>query len=173
MPDDTDLRHVAAAWYYAEHFGFAAPPPQTDPEVVRNMALCLLTVLKADREISGDELRWIVGYFAAKGYPAAVIDEVRAMQKTDAAAVADMMQLGILRASGRILLYDAIRAAHADGYHPQEMRAVRAVASGLGLDDATVDELERLVIEEDALKKKRIRALMPQGHPSLHGKYAR
>jgi hypothetical protein len=104
MPDEVELRNVAAAWYYAEQFGFAAPPPQTDPEVVRNMALCLLTVLKGDREIGSAERDWVVGYFAAKGYPAAVIDEVRAADKTDPAAVPAMMQLGILRASGRILL---------------------------------------------------------------------
>jgi uncharacterized membrane protein YebE (DUF533 family) len=171
MRQGSELGDLAAAWYYLEHFGFASPPPQSDPEVARNMATCLLTVASGDGHVSDEERRWILGYFATKGYPAAVIEATRTMTPTDAQAVPGLMQLGVLRQSARILLYDAIRAASSDGYHPGEMKAVRAVARALGVDDETVTELEALAAEEEALKAKRIKILMPQGHPSLHEKY--
>jgi hypothetical protein len=72
-----------------------------------------------------------------------------------------------LRASRRILVYDAVRAASADGYDAGEKRVVRDVAGALGLDEAAVAQIDALVAEERALKLKRIDVLMPDGHPNL------
>jgi hypothetical protein len=35
-------RTRAAQWLYLDHFGFSKAPPETDAEVVRNMALALM-----------------------------------------------------------------------------------------------------------------------------------
>jgi hypothetical protein len=105
--DSTDARATAAAWLYSEHFGFVKAPPLSDPEVVRNMALALVAVASGDGKLSDAERGWIVGYFAAKGYPQAVLDEVTAIPAPKPGPVADLMDLGILRASRRILVYDA------------------------------------------------------------------
>lgn len=167
MSDDRELRMLGAAWYYREQFGFSKPPPKSDPEVVHNMALCLLTVVNGDGEISAEERSWILGYFATKGYGADLIAKMQSLTPPAPFGVSELMNLGILKASGRILLYDAIRAASSDGYHPGEMRVVRVVAKALGIDDAAVDAMEGLVSEEAALRLKRIKLLMPGGHPSL------
>jgi uncharacterized membrane protein YebE (DUF533 family) len=170
--NNNDHSHArAVAWFYLEHFGFSKAPPQTDHEVVRNMALALITAASGDRELSDSERRWILGYFAAKGYPPDVIDEMSRVSPVDAAALSELMQLGILRVSGRILVYDAIRAASVDGYSSGERAAVRRAANQLGIGEEDVAEMERLVVDEQALKTRRIKVLMPAGHPNLDQKY--
>jgi uncharacterized membrane protein YebE (DUF533 family) len=161
----------ALEWFYLEHFGFSKAPPLTDPEVVRHMALALVAAASGDGELSESERRWILGYCAVKGYPPAVIEEIAALSKADVDAVPELMQLGILRSSRRILLYDAIRAASVDGYHARERAFVRNVAGLLGVDDQAVAAIEALVANEEALKAQRIAILMPEGHPNLDSRY--
>jgi hypothetical protein len=93
------------------------------------------------------------------------------LSAADIAQLPELMQLGILAKSGRILVYDAIRASHVDGYTDGERAAVRKAARLLGIDDATVAELEQLVQDEHQLKRRRIAALMPGGHPNLDQRY--
>jgi uncharacterized membrane protein YebE (DUF533 family) len=162
----SDVQTRAVAWIYSEMFGFKKAPPLSDPEVVRNMARALVAAAGGDGDLSSAERTWITGYLAAKGYPADALAEV------DAAVappheVSALMELGILKKSGRILVYDAIRAASADGYSPREQAAVRGVASALGIADAEVAAIEQLVADEHALKARRIATLMPDGHPNL------
>lgn len=163
----------AVEWFYLEHFGFSKAPPQTDAEVVRNMALALISAAGGDGDLSREERNWIVGYFAAKGYPPEIIEEVARISGPDIAGLPDLMQVGILRNSGRILVYDAIRASSVDGYTEGERAAVRKAASLLGIDEASVAALEQLVVDEHALKARRIKLLMPTGHPNLDSKYQR
>jgi tellurite resistance protein len=170
MADDQSQAR-AVEWFYLEHFGFSKAPPQTDAEVVRNMALSLVSVASGDGELSREESQWILGYFAAKGYPLAVIEEMSRIPRAGIAALPELMQLGILRNSGRILVYDAIRASSVDGYTDGERAAVRSAARALGIDDASVAEFEQLVADEHALKVRRIKLLMPTGHPNLDPKY--
>jgi uncharacterized membrane protein YebE (DUF533 family) len=162
---------LAVEWYYLEHFGFSKAPPQTDAEVVRNMALALVMTASGDGNLSEEERRWIKGYLSAKGYPSAVIAEVSEMSASGIDSLRELMQVGILSKSGRILIYDAIRASSADGYTEGERAAVRRAAKTLGIDEETVAELEQLVVDEEAQKARRIRLLMPAGHPNLDRKY--
>jgi uncharacterized membrane protein YebE (DUF533 family) len=166
-----ELHSLAIAWTYLEQFGFVRPPPVSDPEVVRNIAVALLTAANGDGHLSDEERAWIVGYFAAKGYPPEVISEAQSLSPTAIDAIPELMRLGILRKSARILIYDAIRAASVDGFHPKERDTVLAVAEALGIDAAAVAEIERLVEDESAIRERRIRLLMPEGHPNLHPRY--
>jgi hypothetical protein len=168
---DAQSQARAVEWFYLEHFGFSKAPPQTDSEVVRNMALALITAASGDGQLSSEERRWILGYFAAKGYPPAVIEEMSGMSAADVAALPDLMQVGILRKSGRILVYDAIRASSVERYTDGERVAVRKAAGILGIDEESVAELEQLVMDEEALKARRIKLLMPEGHPNLDARY--
>src|SRR5262245_2191818 len=162
---------LAHEWFYREHFGFSKAPPQTDAEVVRNMALALVATASGDGELSLPERRWILGYITVKGYPPSVIAEVANLKSVDIGALPDLMNLGILQQSGRILIYDAIRASASDGYSRGERAAVRKAAAMLGIDDITVATIEQLVEEEQAVKMRRIKLLMPTGHPNLDPKY--
>ena len=162
---------LALEWLYLEHFGFSKAPPQTDGDVVRNMALALVAAASGDGELSAEERRWILGYITAKGYPASVIAEVAQLSSVDVGSLPELMNLGILQKSGRILIYDAIRASSVDAYSRGERAAVRKAAAMLGIDEATIVAIEQLVVEEHALKARRIKLLMPNGHPNLDPKY--
>jgi uncharacterized membrane protein YebE (DUF533 family) len=162
-----DARSLAVAWYYREHFGFTKAPPLSDPEVVRNMARALVAVAGADGDLSDSERSWILGYLAAKGYPSDVLVEVAREGTEPPEKVHELMELGILAKSGRILIYDAVRAASADGYAPDERKTVHEVAAELGLTAQDVRAIEDLVQAEIALKERRIATLMPGGHPNL------
>jgi hypothetical protein len=166
---DDALRDRASAWYHREHFGFSKPPAEID---LRAMAIALVTVANGDHQVTLDERNWIVGYFAAKGYPANVVRDAMAAAPVDLGAIPDMMQTGTLRKSARILVYDAIRVAAVDGYRAGEDKAVREVAFALGLDEQAVADIEALVREEEALRARRIAVLMPEGHPHLDPRYA-
>jgi uncharacterized membrane protein YebE (DUF533 family) len=170
MTDVIQPAAVSTEWLYFEHFGFSKAPPQTDAEVVRNMAIALVTTASGDGQLSDEERRWIIGYMTAKGYPAAAVAEVSGLG-ADAARLPELMQVGILKQSARILIYDAIRASSVDGYTDGERAAVRKAAHSLGIDEQTVAELEHLVADEHAMKARRIKLLMPGGHPNLHPKY--
>jgi tellurite resistance protein len=165
--DDT-LRDRASVWYHREHFGFARPPAELD---LRLMAIALATVANGDRQVTPDERNWIVGYFAAKGYPASVVREAMAAAPVDLKSIPDLMQTGTLRQSARVLVYDAIRVAAVDGYKAGEDKAVREVAFSLGLDEQAVAEIEALVRDEEALRARRIAALFPAGHPNLDPRF--
>jgi hypothetical protein len=162
------LRDRAAAWYHREHFGFSKPPPHLD---LRAMAIALVTVANGDRQITTEERNWLVGYFAAKGYPQDIVREAMAVAAVDLAAIPELMAPSNLRKSARILIYDAIRVAAVDGYRAGEEKAVRDVAFALGLDEAAVAEIEALVREEEALRARRIAVLMPDGHPFLDQRF--
>lgn len=167
--DDT-LRDRAAAWYHREHFGFAKPPPEGD---LRALASALATAANGDLKITPEERNWMVGYFAAKGYPAEVVRQTMATPPVDLEKLKELMGTGTLRMSGRILVYDAIRVAAVDGYGPGEARMVREVASALGVDEESVQAIEALVRDEEAMRARRIAVLMPDGHPYLEPRPAR
>lgn len=164
--DYTNMEARAVAWIYAETFGFKKAPPLSNPEVVRNMARALVAAAGGDGDLSLAERTWISGYFAAKGYPAETLAEV---EQAAAALeeIGQLMELGILKQSGRILIYDAVRAASVDGYSAGERTAVRRVAAALGIAEGEVASIEQLVADEQALKARRVATLMPDGHPNL------
>lgn len=161
----------AIPWYYFEQFGFAKAPPFTDAHVVRHMAIALMVTASGDGVLRAGERNWILGDFAAKGYPRPIIEEVARLSAGDLSRLPHLMDVGILRDSGRILIYDAIRAASVDGYSAGEREAVRQAAALLGIDEASVAAMEALVEEEAALKARRIALLMPHGHPNLDPMY--
>lgn len=165
---DDALRVRAAVWYYREHFGFAKRPPEAD---LRLMAIALVTVANGDRQITPQERNWLVGYFAAKGYPPEAVKEAMSLAPLEPGKIAEMLQSDVLRTNARILIYDAIRVASVDGYRPGEEKAVREMASALGMDEAAVAEVEGLVREEHELRARRIKILMPEGHPYLDERY--
>jgi PAS domain S-box-containing protein len=162
-----DPRLSAIAWVYGDQLGFSKAPSITEPEVTRNMARSLLAAAAGNGTVSESEREWIAGYCAAKGYAREIVAEIETATPPSAAEVKELMQLGVLRASARILVYDAIRAASVDGYNAGEVAAVRTIAQALGIEVSVVEEIERLVGVERDLKQKRIQLLMPEGHPNL------
>src|SRR5262245_21747483 len=96
---DDALRDRAAVWYHREHFGFSKPPPQTD---LRAMAIALVAASNGDRQITVEERNWIVGYFAAKGYPPDVVREAMSLAPPpDLKALRDLMEPANMRKNAR------------------------------------------------------------------------
>lgn len=57
-----------------------------------------------------------------------------------------------------------------DGLEDKEMEAIRCIADIMGVPKEKVDVMAELVAEEEALKKKRIAACLPD-HPCLAPEY--
>lgn len=55
----------------------------------------------------------------------------------------------------RVMLFDAIIVAHADGYTDAEQAAARRAAKLLGIDDTTFMIIENLVVADFALRRAR------------------
>ena len=167
-----ELQQLASGFYYSEHFGFDKPLAETHPDQAALMAAALMAVAAGDRVLSPQERVWIAGYFAAMQYSG---DFVQALVENDAPEIediVDLMQSGEVGLAKRIVIYDAIRAASADGhYNRGERAAITDLARSFGLADDTIYEIEELVEAEELLKRQRIELLLPEGHPNLAHRY--
>mmetsp|Transcript_607 Transcript_607/g.859 ORF Transcript_607/g.859 Transcript_607/m.859 type:complete len:143 (+) Transcript_607:305-733(+) len=140
------------------------------------MALC--NAAGGDGIASKKERDHIVGVASVKGYlPEAIekIDEMAdaAESKTIEEMATDAknsMCIGTLRFAAGAIIFEAIKAASKDGLDDKEMEAIRCIADIMGVAKEKVDVIAELVAEEEALKKKRIAACIPD-HPCLAPEY--
>jgi uncharacterized membrane protein YebE (DUF533 family) len=167
---DESLRGRAASWYYRETFGLTRPPPAME---YRALTIAMVSVAASDGSISTPERNWIIGLFAIRGYPETAIKAVMGINSTELSKLRQLARDNEdLRKNARLLIYDAIRVAGLEDYSRAEQRAVRALADALGVDDATVEGLEAMVKDEDEARRRRIRLIFPEGHPSLDPRFA-
>ena len=69
---------------------------------------------------------------------------------------------------GRMIVFEAIRAAAADGeLHEQELAVITRLAQAIGVDASIVPVLVELHEQETALLRRRITTLWPESSP-LH-----
>jgi uncharacterized membrane protein YebE (DUF533 family) len=170
MQDDS-LRGRAANWYFRETFGLTRPPPTME---YRALTIAMVSVAGSDGSISTAERNWIVGLFAIRGYPERAVKEVMGMNTTEISKLRQLIRDNEeLRKNARLLVYDAIRVAGLEDYSVSEQRVVRELATALGVDENTVEQLEALIKDEDDARLRRIRLLFPEGHTNLEPRYAR
>ncbi|KAL7547624.1 hypothetical protein ACHAWF_010909, partial [Thalassiosira exigua] len=174
----TDTAAIARDFYYFSQFGYATAPVSMGDggnEKNRRFAAALCNISGADGEVTKEEHDFIVGYCAAKGYPAGILDDIPKMCK-DAetksiedviAETRELMKMGSLKSASRQIVYDAIRAAGADGLDDKEKVAIATVAKELGVSTEELDKIYALVEKEEELKAERIATLYPAGHPCL------
>jgi hypothetical protein len=68
--------------------------------------------------------------------------------------------------NARSVVFDAIRAASADGeFHPEERAAVERLATKLGLTREDVGAIEAAHREEERAFEKRLQVVFPNGRP--------
>jgi uncharacterized membrane protein YebE (DUF533 family) len=169
-----DHASLAADFMYRTQFGFESAPHKTNPEIVNSMAKAMFSVINGDSKITPRERAWVKGYFSTKGYPEDVVDSIDTMQALPVEEIVALMAESILRFGANALLYDAIRAASADGKYPDgERTSVARVAAALGVSTTTVTAIEKLVVEEEELLARRVALLFPHGHPNLADRFRR
>ncbi len=147
--------------YLQEIFG---APDERDPrpEQFLRFGKAAMIIAGADGELGSQELDYFLGMVRAYGAPDSVIEEFRKFDYRKA-RIEDFLKPGD-EINGRMLLYDAIRVASADGtYSRMEHEAAEKTARLAGVDTATLRSIEALVSSELALRQLRIALIKPNG----------
>jgi hypothetical protein len=157
----TNVAQLARAWLSHELWGIE---PREDRDLVA-VAKAVLICAQGDRQLSPAERNWIIGAYAARGVPAALIDEFRTYEgKDDLAAV--LAGTSVQHAAPRMVVYFAMQACAADGeLHPLEVAAIVKMGGLLGVSEDVVKQLRAVFEEEQALRLKRIKLVLPDGPP--------
>jgi tellurite resistance protein len=152
------------AHYLWEVFG---APRDTDPrpdQYVR-FGKASLVIAGADGELAPEELEYFLGMVSAYGAPESALEEFRKFDYRKG-KLEDFLKPGD-EVNGRMLVYDAIRVAHADGsYHPLEREATAKMAKLAGVDEVTLQSIESLVASELAIRQLRIALLQAPQKPT-------
>jgi uncharacterized membrane protein YebE (DUF533 family) len=121
------------------------------------IGMAILAVAGADGELSERELTFLLG--RAKQFGVSD-DGIEQMASFDYRSVnVETVAQQVPRSLARLLLYDAILTARADGFAEQEREAARRWARALELDVSVVEMIERHLEKEDQVRAERI-ALM-------------
>ena len=178
MTSQKSAATLAHEFYYRSQYGFIkAPVSMNDGGVEKNrrFAAALCVISGADGEVSKEEMDFILGYCAAKGYPQSIIDDIPRMCKDSESKgleegtneIKELLTMGTLKNTSRQIIYDAIRAASADDLDEKEKTAIQNVARLLKIGDEELKNIHELVVRENMLKEERIKLLFPNGHPCL------
>lgn len=157
----TDVGQLARAWLANETWGIA---PREDRDLAA-IAKAVLICAQGDGQVTPAERDWMIGAYAARGVPAALIDELRAYEgKDDLAAV--LAGTSVAQAAPRVVVYMALQACAADGtLHDLEVAAIVKMGALVGVSEDVVKQLKAVFEEEQAVRRKRIALAFPDGPP--------
>jgi len=169
---------LAFRYQYNDQFGFTRTPVTIGDGGVaklRRFAAALCNVAGADGNTSVEEVAFIIGYCASKGYPSSILDDIPAMCKEAeskssedvANETKELLNMGSLRFTSRQIIYDAIRAAEQDGLSREELDAIANVGRGLGVSAEDVESIHQLIKKETALIATRVNVLFPNDSKEL------
>ena len=152
-----------AEWHLKDDWGFTEKPDQDEYTVYMKT---LLVCAKGDGVLSPEERNWVLGYCAANGGGAQLVEELAAYPADDDIRELITGQTPVAYASRRTLVYDALRASDADGVlDPRELAAIKRAATELEVPEDVVDRLYDLYKQEKAIKQARIALVWPAGVP--------
>jgi len=156
-----EVSERAAAWTAKTQWDFDELP---HPDGFRFYMSSVMFCAASDGVLDPKERNWVLGYAAALGAPTELIRDLERMsaqslkvqnlgpdfekfcQRTDKRSAA----------AKRGIIYDAIRAASADGvFAVDERKSVVDLAVKFGLSKEVVIELEALVAEEKKIKERK------------------
>jgi len=155
----------AAMWCAKNQWDFTELP---HPEGFKFYMTSVLVCAAADGVLHENEKKWIVGYAASMGAPLELIHDLDSARTAQDVQRLKAKNLGEdftrfcertdsrSAAAKRGIVYDAIRAATADGdFALTERQAVLDLAARFGLAKETVAELEALNNKEKALQAEK------------------
>ncbi len=149
------MAQVKASTFMEESYGVQIPP-----ELMPKMGRAIILIAAADGELSKAEMDYVIARGRGIGVPEKFLAEARKFDFRSA-KLKDVLDESI-RPYARILLWDGMRAARADGISEPERQAARKAAKILGLDASIVDAMEGLLEVEAALGKARAALLAPK-----------
>lgn len=161
------LRQMAAKWYMKELWGWDSENIMevTSEEERKIIQKTILIAAKGDGVLAPEEKQWVFGRLAVTGAPDEIIQELNSYEANED-IVEVISQSEITNKSRRFVLYNAIKAAAADGvYHDEEKKEIRRAATAMGISEEAVQEIENLCAEEERLKEKRVQVCYPDGAP--------
>ena len=158
-----DAHEVGGLWLLREMWGFPAGVPEDE-------RVDYLKTIMACARCYGDSAQrkkeWVIGYGAACGAHQSTVDDLEAYEPGEDAVAILERNMPSAKTWNRVAVFDAIRAAVGTGeYGDADREYVRRIAETLNVDEQTVEALEGLVWEEQALKEKRISMVFGQNVP--------
>ena len=149
-----DAHEAGGLWLLREMWDFPSGVPEDDRV---DYLKVIMACARGGRELAPAEKAWVIGYGAACGAHQSTVDALEAYECDE--DVVDILErnMPVAETWGRVAVFDAIRASGADGaYTDDERDQVRRMAERLGVSAETVDAIESLCDEEQALKRRRI-----------------
>jgi uncharacterized membrane protein YebE (DUF533 family) len=147
----TQIHDIRRNWYLQLDRGFSKPVPI---DVARNYFKALLVFAQGDGTLSAKERSWVVGFAALLGHSDEFLQFVHTHPADDDINVL-LDALSASQDARRALLYDAICACHADGYHQDEQKRIHQVANDLGVEKSVIERIEALALAELALNAEK------------------
>ncbi len=132
-------------------------------------AKAILVCAAGDGEISSQEREWLIGWLTTAGDSDEVIEAMQTYDGGD--SIADLISASpLMRASGRSLVYDALRACASDGdLSAGERERIQDAAAQLGIPTDVVAELEQILNEEQGLRKRRHQLIVADALAAAQG----
>ena len=141
------------AFFWNYHYGMM--PLKISPELMTNFSKAVLTIIGADGQVAPAERAHFLGLAHSVGAPAQMVEFLKTYDPKNG-KLEDCLEGFGNDNPARVMLYDAIQTARADGgYHPAEKAAVAKAARILGIDQTVVAQIEGLVEMEETLRKMR------------------
>lgn len=158
-----EAHETGGLWLLREMWGFPAGVPEDERlDYLKAIMVCA----RAKGELTPGEKEWVIGYGAACGAPQATVDALEAYNADEDIEAILQRNMPTAQTWGRVVLFDAIRAASADhDYDEGEMEAIRSLAQSLGVDEGVVADLEALSQDEAALRRRRIELVFGEQVP--------
>jgi hypothetical protein len=149
-------------WLFSERHTFGKLP---NPEDYNHYLKSILICANGDGTLAPEERDWVVGYASAFGALDSLVEELKSY-KADEDIEKMISNTPVASVSRRFLVHDAIMACSADGkYSDPERATITKMAAKLGISQDTVEQIERICIEEIELREKRAKLLYPEGPP--------
>lgn len=154
---DFDRRVLEETYGALENYGIEPGP--VPPELFGKMGRAVLTIAGADGELSPREMGFLLGFARAAGAPPQALEAFRTFAYRHA-HIEDFLDAQT-RPLAKVILYQAIRVARADGFAEKERAMAVRGAKKLGLDASIVPQIEALLALEDGVRAARLSIMTP------------
>lgn len=129
---------------------------EIEPADFKRAAFTLMIIIGADEEVAPEEREAFLDLQRRNGAPPELLEELEAFDWSSA-RLEDHLPLQLSETWKRILLYDAVRLACADGvYEKREREAARRLTELLELEPEHLAHVEDLIDAELTLQSKRV-----------------
>ena len=158
-----EMSMEALRFIFRHYYGIKTFPESGDHQAAMK---AVMICAKGDGTLSEPEKAWISGMSAMVGNPFYTLAHTYEADEAIEDVVAASPWLS--QFGGRMIVFEAIRAAAADGeLHDGEVAVIKRFARAIGVEESVVSSLVQLHEEETQLLQRRLALLWPESSP-LH-----